>query len=242
MDNYFKAIEDRLALARRCLPLFNGNAELKLQLEGEILKFEQPRNQFIHARSAAVPQPPTVASVPSPSTVVPEPPKADPVLPPVPVQPDPDMANTLAPRIPRRRAYWAVGQPVGAPVLNFRQLQYLPLPNAEPDLDKALQGAWLDCGLDIHKKLIEFNGAAKVWMTVQVEYEPVNPTASKQPFDQYLSATPTRIFKSEEPLTPSKNPYIDSLRILTNRIREFNAKYIRDKSGLRLSRVLKFTL
>ena len=44
MDNYIKAIEDRLALARRCLPLFNGNAELKLQLENEILKFEQLRN------------------------------------------------------------------------------------------------------------------------------------------------------------------------------------------------------
>ena len=123
------------------------------------------------------------------------------------------MVNTLALRIPRRRAYWAPGHPIGAPVLNFRQLQYLPLPNAEPDLNKALQGSWIDCGLDLHKQLIEFGGAAKVWMTVLVEYEPVNPMVNKQPFDQYLSATPTRIFKSDEPLTPFKNPYIDSLRI-----------------------------
>ena len=152
------------------------------------------------------------------------------------------MVNNLAPRIPRRRAYWAAGQPVGSPVLNFRQLQYLPLPKADPDLAKALQGAWVDCGLDLHKQLIEFGGVAKVWMTVLVEYEPVNPMANKQPVEQYLSATLTRIFKIYGTLTPSKIPYIDSLRILTDRIREFNAKYIRDKSGLRLARVLKLTL
>ena len=152
------------------------------------------------------------------------------------------MANTLAHRIPRRRAYWSDGHPVGAPVLNFRQLQFLPLTDALPDLGKALQEVWLDCGLDLHKQLIEYGGAAKVWMTVLVEYEPVNPMANKQPNDHYLSATPTRIFKSHELLTPSKTPYIDSLRILTDRIREFNAKYIRDKSGLRLARVLKLTL
>ena len=154
MDNYIKEIEDRLALARRCLPLFNGNAALKLQLEGEILKVEHLRNQFLHVRSAAVQQPPTVASLPTRRTVVPVQTTADPVLPPVPVQPNPDMANSLAPRILRRCAYWAAGQPVGAPVLNFRQLQYLPIPDAVPDLDKALQGAWLDCGLDLHKQLI----------------------------------------------------------------------------------------
>ena len=79
-------------------------------------------------------------------------------------------------------------------------------------------------------------------MTVLVKYEPVNPIANKQPFEQYLSTTPTRIFKSYESLTPFKNPYIDSLQISTNRIREFNAKYIRDKSGLRLAKVLKLTL
>ena len=63
MDNYIKAIEDRLALARSCLPLFNTNVALKLQLEHEILKFEQLRNKFLHARLAAAPQPSTVAPV-----------------------------------------------------------------------------------------------------------------------------------------------------------------------------------
>ena len=79
-------------------------------------------------------------------------------------------------------------------------------------------------------------------MTVQVEYEPVNPLANKQPFEQYLSAAPTRMFSRDGTISALGNPYIDSLQILTDRIREFNAKYIRDKSGLRLARVLEFTL
>ena len=71
MDNYIKVIEDRLAQARRCLPLFNNNAALKLQLKDKILKLEQLRNKFLHARSAAAPQLPTVVPVvPNPPTVV----------------------------------------------------------------------------------------------------------------------------------------------------------------------------
>ena len=81
--------------------------------------------------------------------------------------------------------YWKQGQPVGALVRTFRQIKYLPLPNAVPDLDQALSGARLDCGRDLHKQLIEFGGAAKVWMTVLVKYEPVNPLANKEPFKHY---------------------------------------------------------
>ena len=101
---------------------------------------------------------------------------------PQPVQLD-DMVGILSER-PRQVpiSYWQPGQPIGAPVSNFRQIKYLPLPNAVPDLYKALSGARLDCKRDIHKQLIELGKAAKVWMTVQVEYEPVNPLANKQPF------------------------------------------------------------
>lgn len=59
-------------------------------------------------------------------------------------------------RVVNQRAYRAPGQPVGTPVRNFRQIQYLPLPNASPDLDQALSGAVVDCGFDIHKQLVEF--------------------------------------------------------------------------------------
>ena len=95
-----------------------------------------------------------------------------------------DMAEVLTERFRQvPNLYWQPGQPIGIPVSNFRQIKYLPLPNATPDLDQELSGARLDCGRDLHKQLIEFGGAAKVWMTVQVEYEPVNPMANKQRFE-----------------------------------------------------------
>ena len=76
-----------------------------------------------------------------------------------------------------------------------------------------------------------------------MRYEPANPnTDIRQAFDQYLSATSTRNFKRDGPITPTTNPYTDSLKILTNRFKEFNAKFIRDKSGLRLLGVRQFLL
>ena len=152
----------------------------------------------------------------------------------------PKISNDRPQHIPN--LYWQPGHPVGAPVKTFRQIKYLPLPNALLYLDQALSGARLDCAKDHHKQLIEFGGAAKVWMTVQVKYETVNPLVNKQPFEQYLSALPTRIFRRDGTVTAFANPYIESLRILTDRIREFNAKFIRVKSGLRLARVLQVTL
>ena len=131
--------------------------------------------------------------------------------------------------------YWQPVQPIGAPVSNFPQIKYLPLSNAVPDLDQALSGARVDSGLDLHKQLIEFGGAAKVWMTIQVEYEAVNPMANKQSFEQYLSAAPTCMFRRDGTISAFKNHYSNSLRILTDQIREFNAKFIRDKSSLRLA-------
>ena len=65
-----------------------------------------------------------------------------------------------------------------------------------PNLDQALSGARLDCAGDLDKQLIKFGRAGKVWMTIQVVYEPVNPMAKKQPFEQYLSAAPTRMFNA----------------------------------------------
>ena len=65
-------------------------------------------------------------------------------------------------QIANSRAYWQPGLPVGAPARYFRQIWYLPLPNSVPDLDKALCGAWLDCGQDLHKHLGEFSGGHSV--------------------------------------------------------------------------------
>ena len=66
--------------------------------------------------------------------------------------------------------YWQPGQPFGSSVRNFLQIKYLPSPNVVPDLAQALAGARLDCARDFHKQLIEFGGAAKAWMTIQMEY------------------------------------------------------------------------
>ena len=101
----------------------------------------------------------------------------------------------------------------------------------------------MDCALDLHNQLIDFDGAAKVWITVLVEYEPTKPESDKRlAFEQYLSATPTRIFKRQGSLTTFPNLYRESLQILTDRIKEFNAKFIRDKSGLRLSGIIQLIL
>ena len=57
---------------------------------------------------------------------------------------------------------------------------------------------------------MEFVGAAKVWITGQVLYEPAKPdTDKRQAFDQYLSAAITRILKPEETITSMTNPYTD---------------------------------
>ena len=119
---------------------------------------------------------------------------------------------------------------------------YLLLPNAVPDFDKALSWGRVDCGRDLQHQLIEYGESAKVSMTVQVEYELVIPVANKEQFVQYLSAAPTLIVQRDETISAFTNSYIDSLRILTNRIRKFNAKFIRDKSGLRLAGILQFVL
>ena len=138
--------------------------------------------------------------------------------------------------------YWQPGHPIGAPGRTFRQIKYLPLSNAVPDLDQPRSGARIDCGRDLHQQLIKYIKAAKVWMTIQVEYELANPLANKLLFEQYLSAALTRVFQRNGTISAFANPYIDSLQIFTDQIREFNAKFIRDKSNLRLARVLQLTL
>ena len=116
----------------------------------------------------------------------------------------PEMSNDRPQEIPN--FYWQPGHQVGAPVRAFCQIKYLPLSHAVPDLDQAFSGARLDCGRDLHKQLIDFGGAAKVWMTIQVKYEPVNPLANKVPFEQYLSAAPTRIFQRDKTISIFANP------------------------------------
>lgn len=67
------------------------------------------------------------------------------------------------------RAYWQLGQPVGAPVTFICQIQYLPLPAAVPDLDQAISWASIDFNRDLHEQINKFGGAVKVWITSHVK-------------------------------------------------------------------------
>ena len=103
--------------------------------------------------------------------------------------------------------HWQQGQPIGAPHRTFRQIKYLSHPNAVLDLDQALSGARLDCGRDLHQQLIEYGGAAKVWMTLQVEYEPVNLLANKSGEFRQVQARRTNLRLCEFICRLSSNPH-----------------------------------
>ena len=91
--------------------------------------------------------------------------------------------------------------------------------------------------------LCDYRSSCKCWMTIQVHYESVNQwDENLKEFDQYLSAPSTRIFKIDGVVNGWENPYEASLRLLTQRINDLNAKFIRDKSGLKLSGINQLIL
>ena len=100
--------------------------------------------------------------------------------------------------------YLHLDQPNSALVSNFHKIKYFNLFIAVLYLDQALSVARLDCEQDLYKQLIESSGAAKMWITIQVEYERVNPLATKLPFEQYISAAQPRIIKRNEAITALK--------------------------------------
>ena len=52
-----------------------------------------------------------------------------------------------------RRAYWKNGELIGPPFHYFRQIRYFPQDEITPNLILALEGAIVDCGLDVHNML-----------------------------------------------------------------------------------------
>ena len=122
-----------------------------------------------------------------------------------------DMAGLFTDR-PKQisNLHWQPDQPVAALVRTFSQIKYLPFSNALPDLDQAIFGDRLNCGLDLHKQLIDYGGAAKVWMTVQVEYEQVNSMAKKNSHSNNIWALHQLVFTNKtDKFLPSQ------IRILT---------------------------
>ena len=114
MDYQIQQIENKLQELRRLIPVFKG--ESAIWLANEIIKWEVKRVEIANVNRPLSHPTNTMASIS-------------------------DIQQTHTLRDVNQRAYWAPGQPVGAPVRNFRQIQYLPLPNASPDLDQALSGA-----------------------------------------------------------------------------------------------------
>ena len=152
--------------------------------------------------------------------------------------------NLILDRNPNpRRAFWADGEPIGPPLLYFKQIRYTPIDDTKPKLMLAMEGAILDCGKDIHLVFNELGPSIKCWMIVKVRYEPINPDDEKhRGFDAFLASKNTRIYQLDGPVNGWENPYMYNLRTLTERILENNANFIREKSGLQLTTIYEMIL
>ena len=91
--------------------------------------------------------------------------------------------------------------------------------------------------------MVEGYGAAKVWLTVQVRYEPANPRDEKhKPFKFYLTSAATRFYRRETTNGGDGAPYAEPLRELFERIQKLNANFIKDQSGLVLAGILQLVI
>ena len=140
------------------------------------------------------------------------------------------------------RVYWRPATRIRPQMVDFTMLRYLPFSLTKPDLDNALGAITSDCGTDI-RRMIDGYGSAKVWLTIQVRYEPANPRDEKnKPFEFYLSCKSTRFFHRNPTAGGDGAPYAEPLQILFERIKENNAKFIRELSGLVLSGILQLVI
>ena len=139
----------------------------------------------------------------------------------------------------RVREYW--NDPKYVIILpTLRQISYEPLEGAAQDLDIAMYWLCREAAPDVEYNL-ELLHSAKLWLTVKVRYESANPEEpNAKQFDQELSVRPTII--GEIPITelnindPYKS-YRDALRLLADRILQFHARFIREKSGFVLTQI-----
>ena len=76
------------------------------------------------------------------------------------------------------RQCWRPATQINHHMQHFTQLRYLPFYLCKPDLDTALSAIISDCGTNIRNMMQSYR-SAKVWLTVQVRYEPANPTDQK---------------------------------------------------------------
>ena len=162
MDQTIKLIERRLGQLRAMISQYTGKPPQEKWLASEIIDWQIRRNEYSHNHLTPIPLQPLI---PTPSSVqrLTHLQLATSVQHPLAIPNEMPVNHTeISRQTASSRAYWQPGQPFGAPTRYFRQIRYLSLPNAVPDLDKALSGALLDCGQDLQKQLGEFGGAVKV--------------------------------------------------------------------------------
>ena len=124
MDNKIHLIDNLLQQLRSSLPVFKGDSAI--WFANEIIKWVLKRTELINLYTTHSYITCNISNIRSNTTSI---------------------ANTS---VIHKRAYWAPGELVGAPIRYFRQMQYLTLLNVLPIIDQALSGAWVDCALDLH--------------------------------------------------------------------------------------------
>ena len=121
---------------------------------------------------------------------------------------------------------------------HFTQLRYLLFVVCKPDLDTALIAIISDRGSD-NRNMMQRYGSAKVWLTVQVRYEPANLRDKKnKSFEFYLTCPAKRFFRREPTEGGYGAPYAEPIRELFERIKKLNATFIREQSGQVLAGIL----
>ena len=145
MDNFIQYIDRRLAQLRAMIPIYNDQLSLEKWLASWMLNSDKMHrasakssnasflliniiNIYLHLATTS-----GTLTVSHPFYIPDE--NIMPIFSPIAID---EQFNPCA--------YWQLGQPVGASVTFFRQIQYLPKINTEPHLDEALSGALLGCG------------------------------------------------------------------------------------------------
>lgn len=104
-----------------------------------------------------------------------------------------------------------------------------------------MAGAVSEYGIQVQRIMDEFGSGAKIWMTVNVLYEPAYPDNPKHhAYEQDLSASATRFFHRPSLFSRNPNPYKEDLKLIGDRIKN-HTKFICDQSSLRLAGILSLT-
>jgi hypothetical protein len=138
--------------------------------------------------------------------------------------------------------YWKIGRYIDETNNFLGQIEFEPINEIKPNLDTALVAAEVDCGPAIHQLLKKYN-ALNILMTAHPQYALENQVENKrEAINEFFSCTFTRFFIRDKPITQAENSYQDTIRILTNRIKEINFHYLKLNSQLCLISVFQLTL